>query len=524
METIRLYMLTWNVATRPPEEDVTAMLGLGEQTGNFKLPDVYVIGLQEVKSQPQNMLMDALMGNPWTHTFRDPLSKCGYIVARTIRLQGIVLTVFILREHILRIRDIETLYTKTGFGGMWGNKGAVSIRLSVSGVSLCLINCHLTPHDHLLADRISDYNNILDEQVFSNQETANIFFHDYVFWIGDLNFRLKEEAGTAMDIVKKLETKSKNKSGSYFDNTKRSCEKVKEAVDDDSEDMEMEGIRALLQDDQLKSVMTSGAAFSELREEAVTFPPTYKFLFNSSVYDLKRRPSWTDRILYRVNENAYENLTLCAKQLSYRSHPQYVQSDHKPVSAQFDIKVLSDYEDRLVKFHPVGTWYLDEENFATFAMADDVRPTAWDWIGVFKENFTSLEDYVTYVYVPRLANPFKAVPTEVAEEAAGETQDGACGGIAKDAVDSSKSGGNLVKHQSWMRVSFPDTSLQSTGTFQLLYLTQTSSSVLGISSPFRVERRANCKMLPGMDNGMQRIHGGGGASSAPCTPSRVTLD
>lgn len=526
METFRLYLITWNVATRPPEEDVTAMLGLGEQAGNFKLPDIYVIGLQEVKSQPQNMLMDALLGNPWTNTFREPLSRCGYIVARTIRLQGIVMTVFVLREHLLRVRDIETLYTKTGFGGMWGNKGAVSIRFGVSGVSVCLVNCHLTPHDHLLAERISDYNIILDDQVFSNQETANIFFHDYVFWIGDLNFRLREEAGTATDIVGKLHTKAKNKSGLPTDGTKKTVDKVKDSMDEVAGDLHNEGIDMLLEDDQLHLVMTSGAAFSELREEPVTFPPTYKFIFHSSDYDLKRRPSWTDRILYRVNENAYENLTLGAKQVSYRSHPQYLQSDHKPVSAQFEIKVLSDYEDRLVNFHPVGTWYLDEENFASFALADDVKPTAWDWIGVFKEDFVSVEDYVSYVYVPKLAEPFTTVLTEVAQEAAVDTPDTTCGIPKSEDVktEACKAGSKPRRQQAWMRVSFPDTSLQSTGTYQLLYLTQTSSSVLGISAPFRVERRANRKTFVTRDDGLQRTQHSGGASSAPCTPSRTTLD
>ncbi|KAG8231620.1 hypothetical protein J437_LFUL010298 [Ladona fulva] len=520
METFRLYMLTWNVATRPPEEDVKSMLGLREQMGSLNQPDMFVVGLQEVKSQPQNMLMDALMGNPWTNAFRDPLARCGYIIIRTVRLQGIVLLVFILRKHLLRVRDIESLYTKTGFGGMWGNKGAVSVRFAVSGVSVCLLNCHLTPHDHLLADRISDYNIILDDQVFSIKETANIFFHDYVFWIGDLNFRLKEEAGTAVEIDEKLRRKGKT-SGNVTPDVKKSSEKTLE--DCESDDFDSGNIKSLLEEDQLHFVMTSGAAFSELVEEPITFPPTYKFLFNSSDYDLKRRPSWTDRILYRVNENAYENLTLGAKQLSYKSHPQYLQSDHKPVTAQFEIKVISDYEDRLVHFHPIGTWYLDEENFASFALGDDVNATPWDWIGVFKEGFVSIEDYVSYVYVPKPPESFSTLRAEVAEEATASdsADDSKKNVLTEDAdISSCKSGAKPKKQRAWMRATFPDTSLQSTGTYQLLYLTQGSSSVLGISAPFRVERRDPMNKEVGLKIPMHQW----GAASAPSTPSRATLD
>lgn len=53
----------------------------------------------------------------------------------------------------------------------------------------------------------------------------------------------------------------------------------------------------------------------------------------------RRRPAWCDRILYCVNSHNYENVTLKADQLSYKSHPSYLLSDHKPVSAEFNIKV-----------------------------------------------------------------------------------------------------------------------------------------------------------------------------------------
>lgn len=44
---------------------------------------------------------------------------------------------------------------------------------------------------------------------------------------------------------------------------------------------------ALLEQDQLREVMKSGEAFSELHEPPIEFPPTYKFNIHSSIYDLK---------------------------------------------------------------------------------------------------------------------------------------------------------------------------------------------------------------------------------------------
>lgn len=120
----------------------------------------------------------------------------------------------------------------------------------------------------------------------------------------------------------------------------------------------------LLNQDQLKRVMKTGEAFSELVESEPTFRPTYKYFVGSQEYDPKyaltidrrylrvffpenshrfgnfrRRPAWTDRILYRVNKFAYENITLDVKQLSYKSYDRYSASDHKPVVSELSMKV-----------------------------------------------------------------------------------------------------------------------------------------------------------------------------------------
>lgn len=57
----------------------------------------------------------------------------------------------------------------------------------------------------------------------------------------------------------------------------------------------------------------------------------------------RRRPAWTDRVLYKAPKHCFSNVTLSAEQTSYRSHPGYNISDHKPVTSEFTIKV-STYE------------------------------------------------------------------------------------------------------------------------------------------------------------------------------------
>ncbi|CAB0004694.1 unnamed protein product [Nesidiocoris tenuis] len=246
----------------------------------------------------------------WHCSSRDVLAGLGYVKAKTVRLVGIIMSVFCLRKHVIHLRDMQTLCTRTGLKGLWGNKGGVSIRLQIYGCSLCFVNCHLAAHDHLLQERISDYNNILDNQKFDCRESVSILFHDYVFWFGDLNFRLNEPATLpSAEIEKRVKAKD---------------------------------YKSLLEYDQLKTVMASGDAFSELVEPNLDFPPTYKYNFHTSEYDLSRRPGWTDRILYKVNPNVYENVTLDITPQSYKAIDSVVYSDHKPVVATFAIKVSLD--------------------------------------------------------------------------------------------------------------------------------------------------------------------------------------
>lgn len=80
------------------------------------------------------------------------------------------------------------------------------------------------------------------------------FFISYIFWIGDLNFRLDGEELTAADIDLLVKKKQ---------------------------------LKELLEKDQLRMVMKEQQAFAELNESSITFPPTYKYEFESQEFDLK---------------------------------------------------------------------------------------------------------------------------------------------------------------------------------------------------------------------------------------------
>lgn len=524
MDKLSLYFITWNVATRPPGESVRNLLDLGRFPVN-ELPDFYFIGLQEVKSQPQNFVLDALLEDPWTKAFKNALAPHDYVKVKTVRMVGIMLNVFCLRKHLTNLRSMETQITRTGLMGLWGNKGATSLRLQIYGVNLCVVNAHLAPHDHQLKQRINDYNTIIREQTFqADHETSKILYHDYVFWMGDLNFRLNNPDGTfTMDHI---------------------LQKIKDVAYDD-----------LLAEDQLVQVMKSGEAFSEFNETKPAFQPTYKYQFGSHNYDQKRRSAWTDRILYKVNENNYEDVKLSLEQLKYNSLQDYGTSDHKPVLSEFKIKICPSIfadgclpspidSDRRRKRNahvslsnvaiiPIDSWKLDERNNVTINFGADFQPNGWDWIGIYHENFSSLDDYLCYIYVPvPVVDNFCILNLEDDNEGRVDLTHNDRNDLGEDSnrLEPSTSfhsrGSNhsqyLPQSKDFLRIrkssnncrptateenqtgpttsslpsspsprieslviSFPETAIRYPGSYRLVYFTKNSSDVLGVSNCFQ---------------------------------------
>lgn len=182
--------------------------------------------------------------------------------------------------------------------------------MTIYGITTCLVNSHLAAHDEMYHERCGDYNRIKNTTKFSVKVSKSIFEHDYVFWFGDLNFR-----------IFKLDSD---------DNL--SQEEIRDLI-------KKESMNELVTRDQLANAMCTGDAFSELVERHPQFPPTFKFEPGTSNYDMKRRPAWCDRILYKNRPKTYKEMTINIEQLSYKCHLSYVLSDHKPVTSEFQLKV-----------------------------------------------------------------------------------------------------------------------------------------------------------------------------------------
>lgn len=65
------------------------------------------------------MVKGLFSDDPWTQRFKELLGDRGYVMIKSLQMQGLLLVLFTKREHLLHLREVETEYTRTGLGGMW---------------------------------------------------------------------------------------------------------------------------------------------------------------------------------------------------------------------------------------------------------------------------------------------------------------------------------------------------------------------------------------------------------------------
>ncbi|XP_053849918.1 phosphatidylinositol 4,5-bisphosphate 5-phosphatase A isoform X1 [Vidua macroura] len=422
----RITVVTWNVGTAMPPNDVTSLLHLN--TGETNDVDMIAIGLQEVNSKINKRLKDALFTDQWSELFMDVLSPFHFILVSTVRMQGVILLVFAKYYHLPFLQDIQTDCTRTGLGGYWGNKGGVSVRLSIFGHMVCFLNCHLPAHLEKAEQRKEDFATILHMQQFEGPVANGILDHDLVFWFGDLNFRIE-----SLDIC--------------F---------VKYAIDSNV-------LSQLWEKDQLNIAKSTWPVLRGFQEGPLNFPPTFKFDVGTNKYDSsakKRKPAWTDRILWKIKPpskglgtggHGPSQSVLSVSQLCYCSHMEYTISDHKPVAAIFAVQFASKVDKPLVEIYVADEWSRPEQAVVRYKMAVGFHRSSWDWIGLYRVGFRHPKDYVSYVWAR------------------------------------SDDGERCLEKQLCAQVMFSEEALpKGNGEYILGYYSNTSSSIAGVTEPFQI--------------------------------------
>ncbi|KAI4875204.1 hypothetical protein NFI96_010675 [Prochilodus magdalenae] len=434
----RVYIVTWNVGSAMPPDDISGLFGPRVSDGTA---DMFIVGFQEVNSMINKRLKDVLFTDQWSELCMDTLSRFGYVLVASQRMQGVLLLVFSKFCHLPFLRGVQTQSTRTGLGGYWGNKGGVSARMMVFGHPVCFLNCHLPAHMRNLEQRVEDFESILQQQQFEGGAAVGVLDHDVVFWFGDLNFRIED-----YDI-----------------------HVVKSAIENNK-------LPLLWERDQLNMAKNSESILDGFMEGPLNFPPTYKFDVGTHIYDTsakKRKPAWTDRILWRLRRTGspvpshsaalQRGLTSWlggatrVTQHFYRSHMGFTVSDHKPVSALFSLHFPFKVDVPLVQLEVEKEWTKVSDATARFIITSGFQRSSWDWVGLYKVGFKHHKDYAAYVW---------------------------------------------AKSEHSTQVTFPEEDLpRDAGEYILGYYSNNMNSIVGITEPFQVQLPVCTPPAPGCPSG-----------------------
>ncbi|KAH7512978.1 hypothetical protein FEM48_Zijuj12G0147700 [Ziziphus jujuba var. spinosa] len=234
-----------------------------------------------------------------------------YCLAASKQMVGIFLCVWVRADLCKQISNMKVSCVGRGIMGYLGNKGSISISMTLHQTTFCFVCTHLTSGEKEGDEvrRNSDVMEILKKTKFSHScrdagqpvPPDSILEHDNVIWLGDLNYRLAAGCVDTHELLKNRDW------------------------------------QALLEKDQLRIEQRAGRVFKGWDEGRIYFAPTYKYLANSDNYvvqtsksrEKQRTPAWCDRILWKGEG---------MKQMWYlRGESKF--SDHRPVYSLFSVQI-----------------------------------------------------------------------------------------------------------------------------------------------------------------------------------------
>ncbi|KAF5183511.1 Type i inositol polyphosphate 5-phosphatase protein [Thalictrum thalictroides] len=221
------------------------------------------------------------------------------------QMVGIFLSVWVRRSLRKHVDNLKVSTVGVGVMGYIGNKGSISVSMSIYQTLFCFICTHLSSGekdgDELRRNaNVQEIHRRTQFRSFSGIGfPKNIHDHERIVWLGDLNYRINLSYEKTRELISKKEWSK------------------------------------LSDKDQLVRELKKGRAFDGWTEGTLNFPPTYKYENHSQKYvgeDPKvgrRIPAWCDRIL---------SFGKGMKLLNYKRSENLL-SDHRPVTAIYMAEV-----------------------------------------------------------------------------------------------------------------------------------------------------------------------------------------
>ncbi|XP_024085620.1 phosphatidylinositol 4,5-bisphosphate 5-phosphatase A, partial [Cimex lectularius] len=265
LKAFTVRVVTWSVNSNYLPKDFSDLLGIANRS---KTPgaDMIVVGLQNLG------ILANEKDNDWVRALKDHVHDgCYWTIDASIR-KGNGFVIF------GRTDKPQAVHKE-----MLSKDGAIITNFNYFGHQFTFVGLQL---DKKVDEkkRVEEYEDV-KKNIKENYDRKN----DFVFWLGNLNFKIELNQTKAKEYIEKKDWTT------------------------------------LLTYDQLKKAQKEKKAFEELTEQNINFGPTFKFKPATDNYDWEETPSWADRILFRSKKNN------AITPVKYESIEKYKESGHKPV-------------------------------------------------------------------------------------------------------------------------------------------------------------------------------------------------
>ncbi|KAM7531820.1 hypothetical protein LguiB_035230 [Lonicera macranthoides] len=300
-----------NTAQNDPELSQRSNAAPNTATPPHVKPRVSFSNLLSIKEELNQQDFQRFLSSNSDSSEEGSPTQRGYCLAASKQMVGLFLCVWVRADLNSHISNLKVSCVGRGIMGYLGNKGSISISMTLHHTTFCFVCTHLASGEKEGDEvkRNSDVIEILKKTRFFHSfrelgrqiPPRTILNHDNIIWLGDLNYRLASSCGDTHELLQKKEW------------------------------------QALLEKDQLRIEQRAGRVFKGWEEGKIYFAPTYKYLPNSDHYvaqtstskEKKRTPAWCDRILWKGEG---------VKQISYdRGESKF--SDHRPVYSLFSFQL-----------------------------------------------------------------------------------------------------------------------------------------------------------------------------------------
>ena len=390
-DQVKLLCITWNVGNAAPKEYNELIPKDGEGY------DIIAIGLQEAtfrgKSIRQSISLDACLNqilNGILGVLNETNNDIWYKIQSVKRAQ-MNLLMFARTSLESRITRVEKSVENTGLFHVLPNKGGILGTMYIDGTSLAFISSHLSAHEGV--KNCSTRNDSIVEilggvRARDHRYDPAVQFH-HIFWMGDMNYRITFDPSVpdrSFTDTKALTNTEENNNDlvvqDLMDEEYEDTSERKEQFNKIFKMIEEEDWHSLLKYDELNRELAAGRILNGFKALQPSFPPTFKRKRNvgiqkkdigqtfltrakeynvyrdndgdacqndpksstSNFWDMKRLPSFTDRILYK-SLPAFKDRLSPGKFTSLES---VTSSDHKPVQASFELETIGGLNDILV--------------------------------------------------------------------------------------------------------------------------------------------------------------------------------